>query len=164
MNSMPQQAVAKGKGHSEFLRAQPTIVSRVVTRKSVPAPAAEEAGGREGSAFFLPKRAIASRFYFKWTRRRRTPLAEIDRVGQGLHVLHPIQKHQAVQVIDLVLEDAGMIAGGLELHALAGPVDRLDPHRGEPRHTAAQEKGNREAPLRIHFGLLPDSLVGRVEQ
>ena len=45
MNSMPQQAVANGKGQSEFFRAQPTISSSRVTRKSAPPPAAPVAGG-----------------------------------------------------------------------------------------------------------------------
>jgi hypothetical protein len=38
MNSIPQQAVAKGSGHKEFERAQATIVSRRVVRKSATPP------------------------------------------------------------------------------------------------------------------------------
>ena len=40
MNSIPQHAVAKGRGHSEFERAQATIVSSFVVKKSAPPPAA----------------------------------------------------------------------------------------------------------------------------
>jgi hypothetical protein len=38
MNSIPQQAVAKGYGHSEFDRAQATMVSKRVVKKSAPPP------------------------------------------------------------------------------------------------------------------------------
>src|SRR4030095_6363522 len=36
MNSIPQHEVAKGSGHSEFLRASPTILSRLVAKKPGP--------------------------------------------------------------------------------------------------------------------------------
>ena len=38
MNSMPQQAVAKGSGHRELDRAQATILSSRVVRKSEAPP------------------------------------------------------------------------------------------------------------------------------
>ena len=40
MNSMPQHAVAKGRGQREFARAQATIVSSRVVKKSAAPPAA----------------------------------------------------------------------------------------------------------------------------
>jgi hypothetical protein len=36
MNSIPQQEVAKGKGHKEFLRAKPTTWSKDVAKKPAP--------------------------------------------------------------------------------------------------------------------------------
>jgi hypothetical protein len=36
MNSMPQHEVAKGNGQSEFLRAMPTILSKLVAKKPGP--------------------------------------------------------------------------------------------------------------------------------
>jgi hypothetical protein len=55
MNSIPQQAVAKGKGQSELDRAQATIVSSRVVRMS-PTPPLEdifECVGR-GAPFAMP--------------------------------------------------------------------------------------------------------------
>ena len=60
MNSIPQQAVANGKGQSEFFRAQPTSVSRRVTKKS--APDAPPGGGWWAGSVRLPKRAIDAGF------------------------------------------------------------------------------------------------------
>src|SRR6185369_3982124 len=36
MNSIPQQDVANGSGHMEFLRARPTTLSRLVAKKPAP--------------------------------------------------------------------------------------------------------------------------------
>src|SRR5512143_1976630 len=117
MNSIPQQAVANGKGHSEFLRAQATISSSRVTRNSAPPPPAFGPGS-EGSAPVLPTVLMASAILWKTAPpvepRRSRRSAEIDRVRERLHVGHAIQVDEAVEVIDLVLEHAGVIARRLE--------------------------------------------------
>jgi hypothetical protein len=55
MNSMPQHAVAKGRGQREFFRAHPTMVSRRVVRKSAPAPPPVAFGSNAGSLPDLEK-------------------------------------------------------------------------------------------------------------
>jgi hypothetical protein len=55
MNSIPQQAVAKGSGQSEFDRAQATIVSSFVVRKSAGPPPVS--GLYAGSALLFPNMA-----------------------------------------------------------------------------------------------------------
>src|SRR5689334_19831949 len=105
MNSIPQQAVANGNGQREFFRAQETISSRRVTRKST-APPPAFAGPSAGSVPLGPSELMGSRFYGKGRAREnavRSSSAEVDRVGERLHVAHAIEVDEPVEVVDLVL-------------------------------------------------------------
>src|SRR5215470_6324531 len=156
MNSMPQQAVANGKGQRAFFRAQAATAStRVVTKSARPPPAfAENAGSAldSPSPLILPPAGIL------------TSSAEVDRVGERLHVAHAVEVDEAVQVIDLVLEDARMVPGGFELDLRARTVDGLDPDRGKARHDAAPEKRHGETALGVLVHLRADPLVEGVEE
>ena len=63
MNSMPQQAVANGKGQSEFLRAQETISSRRVTKKSAPPGAPGPRRLERRKLALLAEQTHRARFY-----------------------------------------------------------------------------------------------------
>src|SRR5262245_28920518 len=98
MNSMPQHAVAKGNGQSEFFRAQATMVSRRVVRKSAPAPPPVALGSNAGS---LPdfEKAIEPILLHGPAAAEpgREASAEVDRVGERLQVRHAVEVNEAVQ-------------------------------------------------------------------
>src|SRR5262249_7311379 len=74
--------------------------------------------------------------------------AELQQEGERLDRAHPIQKDVAVEVIALVLDDAGMESGCGEADPLANAVETLDAHRRPARDHAAQG-GHAETPLRV---------------
>src|SRR5262245_10315991 len=179
MNSMPQHAVAKGKGQSEFFRAQLTISSRRVTMKS--APCGPPAGGPwcAGSVPLPPDEAIAAILFhvastceIAWLSRGsraandlvRAALSEPYGVREALHVGHPVEIDEAVQVIDLVLEDARVVARRLEVDALAGAIQRPHANRREARNDPAPQKWYRQAAFGILFLRVAHALVRRVEE
>src|SRR5262245_27767615 len=108
MNSMPQQAVANGNGQRELRRPQATSSSRRVTKKSAP-PGPPGFGGRTGSSPLRSEALIRVEFYCKRDEgpqarlRGRSP--DVERIAERLHVLHAVEVHEPVEVIDLVLED-----------------------------------------------------------
>src|SRR6266508_1079633 len=67
-------------------------------------------------------------------------------------------------MVDLVLQDARVVSGGLEGDAFPRAVQRLHADRLETWHPSAEKKRNREAALRILFRLFANRFVARVEE
>src|SRR4051812_35403584 len=68
--------------------------------------------------------------------------------GQRLQRPHPIEEQDAVEMIGLVLDDAGGEVAGVELDAFAASIERADFDHARPRHPAANVR-NAQAPLPV---------------
>src|SRR6266542_1675233 len=134
MNSIPQQAVAKGNGQRAFLRAHAARAStRVVTKSASPPAAFALWAGRTGwEPLILPPARILTRAD------RRS--AEVDGIRQRFHVAHPIEVDESIQVIDLVLDDPRVVPGRLEIDGRAGSVQGAHPNRRETRHDSSPQE------------------------
>src|SRR5258706_15649152 len=97
MYSIAQHAVPKGRGQSEFFRAQATRLSSRVVKKSAE-PEGIVSSGRE--------LATVKIYQLRPFELPGEPLSELHRVAEARQVGHSVEVDNPVEVVDLVLEDA----------------------------------------------------------